>query len=343
MATDIVGGLFGVNPTQYQQQQQAREFSQDYQMANLTPLQQSEMAIKQGARAFGRGVGGLMGMEDPELAKASQIKQIASQFDLSSPDGLRQLGNAIKEFAPQEAMQAIAAADEREKSSLGIQKTKADITKAELSAANEEKLRAELSAAVARGAQDNEIISIVSKYGSADKILQELSRKQDRADARAAKGAGKSLTPEQIEAKQADAQIAVDTVQEARNLTSEWSTGYGSVLAFLPKSDARKLQGKLDTIKSNLAAAMIEDLKSQSRTGATGLGALNKEELKVLQTSKASLDSGMGADELQKSLNIIDKYFRARANLPQLPTEPSGKDSKAAKPGMSKETAIKLD
>jgi len=190
MATDIIGSLFGVNPTAYQQAQQTRAYNQDYQAVQLDPLQQANLALRQGGRGIGQLAGGLMGMQDPELAKVSQIKQLSSQFNLADPQGLRDFGNAIKTFAPQEAMQAIAAADEREKSALGLQKTKADITKAELSASQEEKLRAELSAAVNRGAQEPELINIVSKYGSADTILRELSRKQDRADARAAKAAG---------------------------------------------------------------------------------------------------------------------------------------------------------
>jgi len=126
------------------------------------------------------------------------------------------------------------------------------------------------------------------------------------------------LTPEQQAAKQADAQIAVDTVKEALDLTSGWSAGYGSLLSALPTSDARKLQGKLDTIKSNLAAAMIEDMKSQSKTGATGLGALNREELKVLQTSKASLDAGMGADGAalgEQIVTAIRKYERTSGRV----------------------------
>lgn len=52
-------------------------------------------------------------MEDPELQKASKIKQIASQIDMTTPEGLRQLANAIKDFAPQEAMMAAAEADKR--------------------------------------------------------------------------------------------------------------------------------------------------------------------------------------------------------------------------------------
>jgi len=194
MATDIVGSLFGVNPQAYQQAQQKNEFSQDYQAAQLDPLQRAELGLRQSGRALGRSVGGLLGLQDPELAKISQIKQMSSQFNLADPQGLRDFGNAIKEFAPQEAMQAIAAADEREKSSLGIQKTKADITKAELSAAQEEKLRAEL-VGLGPNATDEQVINVVTKYGSPDKILQVLQRSQDAKLRRAEIAAGKGEKP----------------------------------------------------------------------------------------------------------------------------------------------------
>lgn len=123
MADNIVGGLFGVDPDALMRQRQAREFAQDYQSVQLDPMQQSKLAILQGTRAFGRGVGSLMGMEDPELAKASKIKQIASNIDFTTPEGLRKLANEIKDFAPQEAMMAIKRADE-----MGL--TQAQTTKA---------------------------------------------------------------------------------------------------------------------------------------------------------------------------------------------------------------------
>lgn len=188
MADNIVGGLFGVDPQQLMQQRQVVDTANAYRFAQLDPMQQAKMAQYQGGAGLARGVSGLLG-GDPELEKISKIKQLSSQFDLTSPTGLRNFAQELQQFAPQEAMMAAARADELEKSGLGLQKTKADIARAELSAANEEKLRAELADAVARGAKDQEIISIVSKYGSADKILQELSRRQDRADARAAKAA----------------------------------------------------------------------------------------------------------------------------------------------------------
>jgi hypothetical protein len=194
MATDIIGSLFGVNPAAYQQAQQKQAFNQDFQAVQLDPLQQANLALRQGGRGVGQLAGGLLGLQDPELAKVSQIKQLSSQFNLADPQGLRDFGNAIKTFAPQEAMQAIAAADEREKSSLGLQKTKADITKAELSAAQEEKLRAEL-AGLGPNATDEQVINVVTKYGSPDKILQVLQRSQDAKLRRAEIAAGKGEKP----------------------------------------------------------------------------------------------------------------------------------------------------
>lgn len=113
MATDIVGSLFGVNPQAYQQAQQNRAYNQDYQAVQLDPLQQANLALRQGGRGLGQVAGGLLGMEDPELVKASKIKQVASKIDFTTPDGLRQLAMAIKDFAPQEAAMAAAEADKR--------------------------------------------------------------------------------------------------------------------------------------------------------------------------------------------------------------------------------------
>jgi hypothetical protein len=209
MADNIVGGLFGLDPSGYdlqQRQQRQQEFNRDYQAVQLTPLEQSKLAILQGTRAFGRGVGSLLGVEDPQLQKVTAIKQLSSQFDLTSPAGIRDFARSLQGQFPQEAMMAAAKADEMEKSGLGLQKTRAEISKAELSATNEEKLRAEL-AALGPNASEQQVLSVVQKYGSPDKILQILTQSQDRrallASRQAAAGAGVGpLTP---------AQKAVDT------------------------------------------------------------------------------------------------------------------------------------
>ena len=201
MADNIVGGLFGVDPQQLMQQRQATDMSNAFRYAQLAPLEQAKMSIYQGSAGLARGVGGLLG-GDPELERISKIKQLSSQFDLTSPTGMRDFARSLQPIAPNEAMTAAKRADEMETSGLGRQKTQLDIQRTEgtiakeaLSASQEEKLRAELSA-LPPNATEQDIISIVTKYGSPDKILQVLQRSQDaklrRAEIAATKGAAPS-------------------------------------------------------------------------------------------------------------------------------------------------------
>lgn len=122
MADNIVGGLFGVDPSALQRQQQLADQQQAYRYAQLDPMQQAKYLQATGAAGLTRAAGGLLGMEDPELQKASKIKQFASEVDLTSPEGLRKLANAIKDFAPQEAMMAGQKASELEKTSSEVAK-----------------------------------------------------------------------------------------------------------------------------------------------------------------------------------------------------------------------------
>jgi hypothetical protein len=115
MADNIVGGLFGFDQTQYdmqQRQQRQQEFARDFQAVQLSPLEQSKLAILQGTRAFGRGVGTLLGAQDPQLQKVSAIKQLSSQFDLTSPVGMRDFARSLQAQFPQEAMMAAKRAED---------------------------------------------------------------------------------------------------------------------------------------------------------------------------------------------------------------------------------------
>jgi hypothetical protein len=311
---DIVGGLFGMTPESYQQGMNRRDSATNLTAAQLTPGQLAGFYAMEAGTGLGRATQGLLGVEDPELAKIRDVQQMRTQFDVSTPAGLNQFAQALGQKGYTDlAMQAAQRAADLEQTVATTGLRQAQAAKAsEVSSVSPEQLLT----------SGRYTPASVAKYQTSGNIADLVLSKETKT------GESKELTPEQQEAKQMDAQIAVDTVTEAKALTSAWSAGYGSLLSALPTTDARKLQGKLDTIKSNLAAAMIEDLKSQSRTGATGLGALNREELKVLQTSKASLDAGMGASELNKSLNVIDKYFRRRAGLPQVQEEKPG-DKKA--------------
>ena len=121
MADNIVGSLFGISPEQLMQQRQLRDVEQQFlagrsaavpgsmMSPSLAPFYQQ--ATQQG-QLIGRGVGALLGGEDPELQKVTQIKQLSSQFDLTTPQGMRQFAGALQSLAPNEAMMAAKRADE---------------------------------------------------------------------------------------------------------------------------------------------------------------------------------------------------------------------------------------
>lgn len=197
---EIVGSLFGISPEQLMRQRQTTDTANAFRFAQLSPMERAQMSIYQGGAGLGRAVGGLLG-GDAELEKVSQIKQLSSQFDLTTADGARKFAQALQPFAPQEAMMAVREAERMEQAGLTRQKTAADIqraegaaAKAELSAAQEEKLRAELSN-LPPGATEQQILSVVTKYGSPDKILQVLTQSQDRRARIAAAAAGKAEAP----------------------------------------------------------------------------------------------------------------------------------------------------
>ena len=111
MADNIVGGLFGIAPEQLMRQRQALDTSDAFKFANLDQMQQAQFNIARGASGLGRAVGGLLG-GDPELEKVSAIKQLSSQFDLTTPEGMRQFAQALQPIAPNESMMAVKRADE---------------------------------------------------------------------------------------------------------------------------------------------------------------------------------------------------------------------------------------
>lgn len=187
---DIVGGLFGMTPEAYQQGMNRRDTATNFSAAQLTPGQLAGFYAMEAGTGLGRAAQGLLGVEDPELNLIRQTNALAQQIGIDTPEKLRTLSGELQKLpggAPL-AMQAVERADAMEKSSLGLQQTRTSIAKAELSAEKEEQLRSELSALPAN-ASEAQVIEVVRKYGSPDKILQILTQSQDRRALRAA-GAG---------------------------------------------------------------------------------------------------------------------------------------------------------
>lgn len=108
---DIVNSLFGIDPAALQQARATTDFNQAYKFAQLDPFERANMALYQSGAQLGRGVGQLLG-GDEQLNKATKVRELSTQFDMTSADGLRQFAQAVAPFAPEVAQQAIRRSDE---------------------------------------------------------------------------------------------------------------------------------------------------------------------------------------------------------------------------------------
>lgn len=314
MADNIVGGLFGVDPQQLMQQRQATDTANAYRFAQLDPMQQAKMSIYQGAAGLGRAAGGLLG-GDPELEKVSKIKQLSSQFDLTTPTGMRQFAQQLQQFAPNEAMMAAKRADEMMSTQEQTALRSAQTAQAEAGKIIQVDLGDKVQLV---NALTKEVIREIPKGMTAAQ-----SAKQEAADT-AQKEAASNILDSAVEGKtlvsNIEKQVGYNTV------------GIGSALSWVPMTEAKKFSADLATLKSQLTLAAMNAAKSQSKTGATGFGALNSKELKVLQDNIAALDTGLSPEDFKAKLGEVTTYFnkleqKATKTLQLKGTSPSAPDT----------------
>jgi len=93
MATSDILGLF-MSPEQYQAQQmaqqQAGEQQRAFNFAGLDPRQQANYGVFLGAQQLGRGFGGLLGVQDPQLQRIRQRQEIMQSINPADMASLEQ-------------------------------------------------------------------------------------------------------------------------------------------------------------------------------------------------------------------------------------------------------------
>ena len=72
--------LFGPSPLELQQKQQATLQDQSMAYAQLTPLQRASQSLYQAGSNLGGGIAGMMGIEDPAMARQSKLVAITSKY-----------------------------------------------------------------------------------------------------------------------------------------------------------------------------------------------------------------------------------------------------------------------
>ena len=188
MAENIVAGLFGLTPEMYGQQQRVGAMNEGIALAQLDPAARGAALTYGGAKGLGGAIAGAMGIEDPQLKLISARNTIAQQIDQTDPESilkgaqmLAQAGDqqgamALAQYARQ-AQESLAQTQQRRAAALSSQATAA---KTQLSIDQETKLRDELSK-LPQGATQDDILAVLTKYGSPDRVIAALTASADKA------------------------------------------------------------------------------------------------------------------------------------------------------------------
>lgn len=97
-----------------------------------------------------------------------------------------------------------------------------------------------------------------------------------------------------------------------KQIDTGFATGMlGSIAGYFPGTPRKDFLGALEGIKGASILEKLQALREQSKTGASGMGSLTEQEGERLANSIASLSPDMSADELQTSLDIVERHAKA--------------------------------
>ena len=96
MATDIVGGLFGITPQTYERQQYEQSLREGQAFGTPQGLYAS-------AAQLGRGIGGALGAEDPQLRIISARNSVMREINPNDPESIMAGAQKLAQVDPQGA------------------------------------------------------------------------------------------------------------------------------------------------------------------------------------------------------------------------------------------------
>lgn len=254
---EVINSLFGITPESLMAERENALQAQAIQYAKMDPFQRATAGIYMGANKLGGAVGGLLGAQDPELAKATALQSIMKQADTTTPEGLAKLAQTLgSQGFGQQAMTVMDQARQAQLRAAQTGKAVAEQKKIELTTAQEEKLRSELTA-LGPDATEEQYLQVVRKYGDPDKIMQSIQTTQARKDAADAKIEAAKVAAQNkldVAAQQGATQVQIaqmraDAQREIAQLTASLKQGQQSNKPLSP--GLQKEEGKdLEAIDS---------------------------------------------------------------------------------------------
>ena len=289
MAENIVAGLFGLTPQMYQNQQYGQDLNRGITLAQLSPGAAAQAGLQASVGQLGRGIAGAMGIEDPQLKMISARNTIAQQIDQNDPESILQGAKMLAQAGDQQGAMALAQYARQAQSEMALmqqrraaeQSSLATAAKTQLSIRQEEQLRDELSK-LPQGATQDDVLAVVTKYGSPDRVLAAL---QGSADKAAQREATLLLGREKIAAKLESDLAQAKTDIEKEKLRIEAKRELAQLMASLkgPSSAVLKAQEKAEKIQEgqlalgdtiSTAETLVKDLAKMGGITSTSKGPL---------------------------------------------------------------------
>lgn len=317
MATDIVGGLFGVSPEMYQRQMNRQVMQDAIAMQRLDPLQRAGAMTQAGAYQLGQGLGGAFGIEDPMLKTISTRNALARQFDVNTPEGLTQYAQALQASGDtQGALQAANIANQMAGQVAKTRLTQQQLASAEITGQREQQLQSALSQ-LPEDATEQQIQGVLRRYGDPKTVLQALERKNN-LDAQLAER--RRIQEEQNQFRREQMEKDQDFKRELARLQADLKAGTTSLQQQLiqEKIDALR-QKKQDAIEKQLSTAegvvdntkvvldKIVEAEKLVGKGTAGVGSylsiIPGTSAKELSTVLGTIKARLGFDQLQQMRN----------------------------------------
>jgi hypothetical protein len=100
--------LFGLTPEGLSQQRYQQDLRQGAELAQLDPGAAARATLQSGVGQLGRGIAGMMGVEDPQMKLISARQQIIGQLDQTDPTSLLRGAKSLSDMGDQQGAFALA-------------------------------------------------------------------------------------------------------------------------------------------------------------------------------------------------------------------------------------------
>jgi len=216
------------------------------QFANMNPQSRIAAGIYGGLTQASRA----LGARDPMLEQASQLRQMAGEFDTTTSQGLMQYANALKQVNPQMAQQAALQAQQMAQMEAKTSLVRQQAVREETKNLKEVRLQ-EALAGLPANASDDDVLGVLRQFGDPDKIVASIER---RNAAKIAADAKAQLEKDKIEA-------ARERERERIEARKELATLVGSQRNAVTDLQRQLLQDKVDAARQK-----VTDLEDKKKT-----------------------------------------------------------------------------